>query len=113
MKEPHIEGPATHDDPESCVGAREGAGEALTGARCGQGIEPRNQVTPGCRRRSAEAEGNTVRSRNREAADGPARSKTPRTRGTFLRENREIPWPPAGDGADGPHREGRQAVSRR
>jgi RNA-directed DNA polymerase len=35
MKEPHIEGVATHGDPESCVGAREGAGEALTGARAG------------------------------------------------------------------------------
>ena len=31
-KESDIEGLATHDGPESCVGAREGAGEALTGA---------------------------------------------------------------------------------
>jgi len=35
MEEPHIEGPATHDDPESCAGVREGNGEALTGARAG------------------------------------------------------------------------------
>jgi len=31
MKESDIEGLATHDGPESCAGAREGAGEALTG----------------------------------------------------------------------------------
>jgi len=42
MQEPYTEGVATHGDPESCVGAREGAGEALTGARAGRAIEPRN-----------------------------------------------------------------------
>jgi hypothetical protein len=42
MKEPHIEGLAIHDDPESYVGVREDAGEALTGARAGWAIEPRN-----------------------------------------------------------------------
>jgi hypothetical protein len=31
MKESYIEGLAPHDDPESCVGIREGEGEALTG----------------------------------------------------------------------------------
>jgi len=36
MKEPHVEGVATHDDPESCVDTREGVGEALTGARTGR-----------------------------------------------------------------------------
>jgi len=35
MKEPYTEGPASHGDPESCAGAREGAGEALTGAHAG------------------------------------------------------------------------------
>jgi hypothetical protein len=30
-KEPDIEGVAIHGGPESCVGVREGAGEALTG----------------------------------------------------------------------------------
>jgi hypothetical protein len=35
MKEPHIEEVANHDDPESCVGVRKGAGEALIGARAG------------------------------------------------------------------------------
>ena len=31
MEELHTEGLATHGDPESCAGGREGAGEALTG----------------------------------------------------------------------------------
>jgi hypothetical protein len=43
MEEPYAEGVAIHGGPESCVGAREGAGEALTGARAGRAIEPRNQ----------------------------------------------------------------------
>ena len=36
MKEPYTEGPASHGDPESCVGVREGVGEALTGERIGE-----------------------------------------------------------------------------
>jgi len=43
MRELYIEGVATHDGPESCVGVREDVGEALTGVRAGQAIEPRNQ----------------------------------------------------------------------
>ena len=35
MKEPHIEGLATHDDPESCAAIRKEGGEALTGVRVG------------------------------------------------------------------------------
>jgi hypothetical protein len=36
MKEPYGEGPASHTGPESCAGAREGTGEALTGVHTGQ-----------------------------------------------------------------------------
>ena len=43
MEELYAEGVAIHGDPESCVGVREGTGEALTGARVGRAIEPRNQ----------------------------------------------------------------------
>lgn len=35
MREPYLEGVANHEDPESCVGVREGDGEALTGALLG------------------------------------------------------------------------------
>lgn len=42
MKAPCIEGVATHDDPEPCVGVRKGMGEASVGAHVGRAIEPRN-----------------------------------------------------------------------
>ena len=41
------EGVATHIDPESCAVTREGVGEALTGDRIGQAIEPRKFLIPG------------------------------------------------------------------
>jgi len=98
MKEPYIEGVATRDDPESCAGTREGAGEALTGARTGsvlsREIRQSRAPTP-----LSEAEGNTTRARYRERSSGPARSETRSTCGNSLRENREIPVPPAADGA--------------
>ncbi len=43
MEELYVEGLATHGDPESCVDDPRGRGEALTGARAGRAIEPRNQ----------------------------------------------------------------------
>ena len=39
------EGVATHIDPESCIVAREGRGEALAGECVGRAIEPRNWFT--------------------------------------------------------------------
>ena len=47
MQELYTEGVATHGDPESCVVVREGGGEALTGARAGRAIEPRNHRVRG------------------------------------------------------------------
>jgi hypothetical protein len=41
MKVPYGEGVASHTGPESCVLAREGGIEALTGVRAGWAIEPR------------------------------------------------------------------------
>ena len=35
MKTLYVEGVATHDGPESCVGVRKGVGEASTGVRAG------------------------------------------------------------------------------
>lgn len=60
MKESYVEGVATHDGPEPCTVAREGAGEAWDRGTCGPGIEPRNS----CSRAPtllSEAEGNTDR----------------------------------------------------
>ena len=42
MEELYAEGLATHGGPESCVDVPRGRGEALTGARAGRAIEPRN-----------------------------------------------------------------------
>jgi hypothetical protein len=47
MREPHVEGVATHDDAEPCIGVREGAGEACDRGMCGPGIEPRNHAAQG------------------------------------------------------------------
>src|SRR2546425_511465 len=47
MRALYIEGVANHDGPESCVGVREGSGEALTGVRVGRAIEPRNHYIRG------------------------------------------------------------------
>jgi len=89
MKESHVEGVATHDGPRSCAAAREGVGEASDRGTCGSGIEPRNAQFQGAdavNRGGRQHE----RGRYRETAFGPARSETPCTYGTSLRENREI-----------------------
>ncbi len=96
MKEPHVEGLATHDDPEACTAAREDGSEALTGARTGA-VWSREIRSSGAPTPLSEAEGHTIRGRQRESWDGPARSETRRTCGTFLCENREIPGLPVAE----------------
>ena len=91
----HAEGPATHGDPESCVGAREGDGEALTGAHVGRAIEPRKSgIGSGCRRCWNGGRQHREQ-RDRKLLVGPARSKNQGMRGISLRENREVSCPPA------------------
>jgi hypothetical protein len=43
MREPYVEGVATHDGPESCAGTREGVGEAFD--RGTRGLGPWNRET--------------------------------------------------------------------
>jgi hypothetical protein len=94
MEESYIEGLATHDDPESCVGVRKGGGEALTGARAGEAIEPRNHCI-----RGADVVYEIGRQHRQlrycELLADPARSENQRMYGTSLRENREAPCLPA------------------
>jgi len=92
MRTLYVEGPATHDGPGSCVGVREGAGEALTGVHAGRAIEPRN-ADPGCRRCRRSGRQHR-RQRYRELMADPAGSENQGMRGVFLRENREVSCSP-------------------
>ena len=73
MKEPHIEGVASHDGPESCVDARKGVGEALTGVGVGE-VLSREIIPSGCRRGSGPGRQHG-QVRYRESLVGPARSE--------------------------------------
>ena len=86
----HIEGLATHDDPESCGGAREGVAEALTGAHAGRvlsrEIEIDSQVPRLCLEPKATPEHRRVA---RCGGTWRGRLETPSMRGSTMRENRE------------------------
>jgi hypothetical protein len=94
MREPDVEGVANHDDPESCDGTGNDAAEAFDRGMHEHGIELRDQYV-----RSADAVQRKRQATRRaslcEMLDGSAQSKTRRECRTFLRENREIPTPPA------------------
>ena len=96
MKEPYAKGLAAHSGPESCVVARKGRGEALTGVRAGRVLSRERHSL-----RGADAVGESGRPRPehryREMPRDPARSENPRMYGNTSRENREIPCPPATD----------------
>jgi len=95
MKTLYIEGLAIHGGPESCVGVREGAGEALTGVDAGWAIEPRNSNRSGVPTLSNCAEGNIAGGAICEPSADPARSRNLCMHRVFMRENREIPCSPA------------------
>jgi len=76
MKESHGEGVAIHSDLESCVVAREGDGEALTGVRAGQVLSREIDLTPGCRRSYGRRKATPTASPSREAV-GPRAVKDP------------------------------------
>ena len=100
MKESYVKGLAAHSGPESCVVAREGRGEALTGVRAGRVFSRERRFLRGadavrrCGRLHPEH-------RYREMPGNPARSQTPCMYGNTSRENREIPCPPAADDVAG------------
>ena len=86
MKELYVEGVATHGGPESCVGVREGAGEALAGVRAGWAIEPRNDNQFGVPTSSRQAEGNIAGGAMRKPLADPARSEPVHVRNLHVRE---------------------------
>jgi len=63
------EGLASHTGPESCAGAREGVGEALTGEGVGR-VLSREITSPGCRRCTTKRKATSTVSIVREAG-GP------------------------------------------
>ncbi len=100
MQESYRKGPASHPDPESCVGDRKAAGEALTGAHPGQPsscvINDFGVPTP-----LPWAEGHTDRDATGELRADPAQSKTLSMGGNSSHGNREIPSTLAADGGAG------------
>lgn len=100
MKESYVEGLATHSDPESCVVAHEGKGEALTGGRAGRVLSRESNHLRGADAVRRSGRPHPMR-RYRETHRNLARSETPGTYGNTSRENREIPCSPAADGAAG------------
>jgi RNA-directed DNA polymerase len=103
MKESYGKDLASHPAPESCVGDRKGAGEALTGAHVGQpsSCEIRSSGVP---TRLSDAEGHTEGGDIGEPSSDPAQSETLRTRGNSSHGKREIPWVPTGDAVGRPEK---------
>ena len=100
MKESYVEGSAAHNGPESCVVARKGGGEALTGVRTGRVSSRESNLLRGADAVEVRGRPHSVH-RHREMGRNPARSKTPCMYANTSRENREVPCPPATDGVAG------------
>jgi RNA-directed DNA polymerase len=100
MKVRYRKGVATHPAPESCGGAREGAGEALTGEAAGQPLS-REIGNSGAPTPLPYAEGNTEDGAMRELSEGSTRSKTLSMRRSPSNRNWEISSVPASDLASG------------
>ena len=89
MNELHIEGVATHGGPESCVDAREGVGEALTGVRVGEVVS--REIIPSGGRRGSGPGRQHGSVRHREHRPVPRGPRPLACTINSLRENREIP----------------------
>src|SRR5262245_15866839 len=90
MKVRHVEGLANRNGPESCVGAGNFAGEALTGERAGQVLS--REIHEPLRGADAVGEGGRPypARRQRKARRDPARSETLCMRGSTATGTREI-----------------------
>jgi hypothetical protein len=103
MRESYGKELASRPDPESCVGGREDAGEALTGAHAGQpsSCEIRCSGVP---MRLSDAEGHTEGGATGKSPSDPAQSETLCMRGNSSHGKREIPRVPAGGVAGRPEK---------
>jgi|SRR5271156_3648409 len=100
MKESYVEGPATHNGPESCGAVRKNCVEALTGVHAGRVFS--HEIVSLRDADAVRTSGRQHRThRYREMRPGPAWSETPCTYGNTSHENREVLCPPAADGAVG------------
>lgn len=109
MQEPHVEGVADHDGPESCADAREGGGEALTGETAGWVLSREMFALQGAD--AVEISGRPHDAhRHGKVRVGPARSETPGTWGHHPHENREIHGLP---GMSAPGRGGKASAALR
>jgi RNA-directed DNA polymerase len=101
MKESYVESLANYSGPESCIGSRKGAGEALTGVRVGWVLS--RETTPRCESIGTDWGAEVVTPHRRQhwshrfgkVRPGPARSEASCTHGNTLHGNREIPPPAA------------------
>jgi hypothetical protein len=93
MEESYRKDPASHPDPESCVGGREVAGEAFDRGTRRPAIELRNPPS-GVPTLLCEAEGHTEGGDIGKPPEDPAQSETLCMRGNSLRGKREIPGVP-------------------
>ena len=96
-RDSHIEGLATHGDPESCGQVREGLAEALTGAHAGRVLSREIEFKFQVPSLFLEPKATSAAPRDGEVRRDLARShdETPCMRGSTLRENRETLYPPA------------------
>ena len=106
MKVLYVEGLASHDGPESCGGAREGGGEALTGERAGRVLSREKLIVRGADavEKSGRQHGTAPSWRARA---GPCAVRDlAHARKPPAREPGD-PWTDHGSSRDpGPHREG-------
>jgi group II intron reverse transcriptase/maturase len=106
MKELHVEGPATHDDPEPCPSVRKDSGGSVGQGQMQAGLVSSDIRDFGVPTRLTTSEGNIAGGVTREPVAGPAESKNQGMHRTFAPENREIPRSPIGRSPGGPLREG-------
>jgi hypothetical protein len=100
MKESHRKGVASHPGPESCVGSRKAAGEALTGAHAGWVLSC-EIIATGVPTSFPHGGRQHRRMRYRQHPRDSAQSETPGMYGSSTRENRETPSTPVVEGVTG------------